>query len=237
MRLALSLLALSWVLPGMLYAQVAPQTDPQFPHVQSVTFEPGREVLLTMLPDMPLTVMLEAGETITGVTPGAGDTFSVRVSAQRNAFAVLPADEARAGTLEVTTATRSYNFALQVDQGGTAALLVNFVNAPASPGIFVEEEAVQQQGSTQIWYYRLRGDDEVRPASLSDDGIKTRIAYAPGQALPAVFAIGPTGEEEVVNGYMRDGEFVIDRVYDELVFRIDREKATARRNKAPEDTP
>ena len=72
---------------------------------------------------------------------------------------------------------------------------------------------------------------------MTDDGLKTRITYAPGQALPAVFAIGPSGEEEVVNGYMRDDIFVIDRVYGELVFRIDREKATARRNDTPEAAP
>ena len=81
----------------------------------------------------------------------------------------------------------------------------------------------------------MRGDRAVRPADLSDDGYKTRITYAPGQVLPAVFAIGPTGEEEVVNGYMRGDVFVIDRVYGELVFRIDKEAATARRNEAPEE--
>jgi type IV secretion system protein VirB9 len=45
-----------------------------------------------------------------------------------------------------------------------------------------------------------------------------------------VFAIGPTGDEQVVDGYMRDGLFVIDRVHEELVFRIDKAMATARRS-------
>lgn len=70
----------------------------------------------------------------------------------------------------------------------------------------------------------------MRPASVRDNGAKTVIEYAPGQSLPAVFAIGPTGDEEVVDGYMRDGLFVIDRVHEELVFRIDKAKATARRS-------
>ena len=80
------------------------------------------------------------------------------------------------------------------------------------------------------WGYRLRGDRAVRPLSVRDNGRKTVIEYADGQALPAVFAIGPSGDEEVVDGYMRGGFFVIDRVHEELVFRIDREKATAKRN-------
>lgn len=232
MKIAVALLVGLLASPAMLAAQVMPQADPDSPRVQSVEFTPDREVLLTMLPDMPLTVMLEAGETITGVTPGVGDAFSVRVSTQRNSFAVLPIENARNGTLEVTTAARRYSFALRVEQDPAAALLVRFVEAQPLSKAFA---ATPEPGPAQTWHYRLRGDREVRPAGLSDNGVKTRIAYAPGQALPAVFAIGPTGEEEVVNGYMRDGEFVIDRVYEELVFRIDREKATARRNKAPEE--
>jgi type IV secretion system protein VirB9 len=42
-----------------------------------------------------------------------------------------------------------------------------------------------------------------------------------------VFGIGFNGEEEVVDGYMRDGVFTIDRVYGELVFRIDKKRARA----------
>ncbi len=236
MRLAVALLVSLLAFPAMLAAQVMPQADPGSPRVQSIAFASDREVLLTLLPDMPLTVILEAGETITGVTPGAGDAFSVRVSAQRNSFAVLPIENARNGTLEVTTPTRRYSFALRVEQNPAAALLVRFVGAPTVSEAFVDA-AIPEPGPAQTWHYRLRGDREVRPAGLSDNGVKTRIAYAPGQALPAVFAIGPTGKEEVVNGYMRDGEFVIDRVYEQLVFRIDREKATARRNKTPEQTP
>lgn len=86
----------------------------------------------------------------------------------------------------------------------------------------------------QVASYRLRGDRSVRPLRVSDDGARTTIAFAPDQALPAVFAIGPTGEEIAVNGYMRTGEYVIDRVHERLVFRIDRDRATAERQAARE---
>ena len=92
------------------------------------------------------------------------------------------------------------------------------------------------ESSDETWGYRLRGDREVQPQDITDDGIRTRIIFAPEQSLPAIFAIGPTGDEQVVDGYMRDGIFVIDRVWEELVFRIDKEKATARRNREPESS-
>lgn len=77
--------------------------------------------------------------------------------------------------------------------------------------------------------YRLRGSRELRPEAISDDGMKTYIEWGRYQSLPAVFGVGPSGNEEVVDGYMRDDVFTIDRVYEHLVFRLDREEAFARR--------
>lgn len=82
---------------------------------------------------------------------------------------------------------------------------------------------------TDQWEYRVTGNRAVRPSRIVDDGAKTFVEFHPDQALPAVFGIGPTGGEEVVAGYMRDGVFVIDRVYPALVFRIDQAQATAQR--------
>jgi type IV secretion system protein VirB9 len=201
-----------------------------------VQFVLGAPVLLTMLPDTPLTIMLEPGQSISSVTPGDGDDFKIRVAADRGSFMVLPTPEARTGTLGIATQDRTYTFVLRVEASHAAALVVRFVDPPEfdqASSALAELHPV----SLESWRYRLRGDREVRPANVTDDGYKTRISYAPGQALPAVFAIGPTGEEEVVNGYMRDDVFVIDRVYGELVFRIDKDKATARRNESPEEAP
>ena len=116
-----------------------------------------------------------------------------------------------------------------------AAYIVRFEYGPSSPPPIPEEVVgLESAQSKQTWSYRLRGSREVRPLVISDDGKKTHIRYDEAQALPAVFAIGPTGKEELVNGYMRDGIYVIDRVYEELAFRIDKKKATAKRRGSPE---
>lgn len=80
--------------------------------------------------------------------------------------------------------------------------------------------------------WTVRGDRTLRPASISDDGVRTYLYWQPEQSLPAVFAVGPAGDEEVVDGYMRGGTFVIDRVHSRLVFRIDEKKAVAIRKVA-----
>jgi type IV secretion system protein VirB9 len=77
--------------------------------------------------------------------------------------------------------------------------------------------------------YKLSGAVELRPAKISDDGIHTYIAWAPDQALPAVFAVNAMGAEEMVDGYMRNDVFTIDRIHQRLVFRIDKKLASAQR--------
>jgi type IV secretion system protein VirB9 len=75
--------------------------------------------------------------------------------------------------------------------------------------------------------WRVKGDRSVRPLRIHDDGSRTYLEWGAEQSLPAVFAVGSTGSEEVVDGYMRDGVFVIDRMHHKLVFRIDKDKAIA----------
>ena len=92
----------------------------------------------------------------------------------------------------------------------------------------------QQQGEERWWSYRVKGRDALKPVGIRDDGEKTYILFSPNQLLPAIFAISPTGDETLTNGYMRGAVFVLDRVWDELVFRIDGKKATALRNELPD---
>ncbi len=77
--------------------------------------------------------------------------------------------------------------------------------------------------------YRLSGDRLLWPVAMQDDGARTFITWASDQPLPAVFALNDLGHEEMVDGYMRGGVFVIDRLYGAFIFRIDRAEAAARR--------
>lgn len=225
-RAALLFIAACGAVP--LAAQIFPQPDGNRQRIQSVTYATGQPVVLTMLPDTPLTVVLEPGDAIADIQPGSEGGFTTRVSAERDSFTILPLAPDARSSLSVSTSRRDYRFILKVDYGPEAAVLVRYrYGEPQSASI-------ERPISNEVWRYRMRGDREVRPQDISDDGYRTRILYASGQPLPAVFAIGATGKEEVVNGYMRDGAFEIDRVYDELVFRIDKDKATARRNDEPE---
>lgn len=213
-------------------AQTLPTPSTESPRIQSVQWAAGETIVLTALPDTTLTVMLEPNESIQRAILSGSRSWNVEVAAETNGLQVTPQFGAATATLKVETDLRSYDFALETGQGLMAAYVVRLVYEKT-----IDE--VQEETPTMImnlaWDYRVRGDREVRPVSVRDNGEKTVIEYAPGQPLPAVFAIGASGDEEVVDGYMRGGLFVIDRVHQELVFRIDREKATARRNRREEN--
>ncbi|QFT78515.1 TrbG/VirB9 family P-type conjugative transfer protein [Erythrobacter sp. THAF29] len=214
-----------------LCAQSYPMPGPDTPRVQSVSWIPGEPIVLTALPQTGLTVMLEPGETITRMTLGGSRTWDVFVSAESDSFQVVPQARAEAASLTVETDRRLYEFALETGRGLQAAYLVRLdFGVPLQARIPETKEDLQDLD----WSYRIRGDKSVRPAMVRDNGSKTVIEYAPGQPLPAVFAVSATGDEEVVAGHMRGDQFVIDRVHDRLIFRIDKEKATARRNKKRE---
>lgn len=215
-----------------LHAQVFPTPGTETPRIQTVQFSPGEPIVLTALPQTALTVMLEPGEAITRATLGGSRAWEVSVSAEADSLQIVPQTAAAPASLLVETDRRSYEFLLEVGQGLMAAYVVRLQYEDPQ----LEVSGMGLEPVTELaWTYRLRGDREVRPLSVRDNGAKTVIEYAPDQALPAVFAIGPTGDEEVVNGYMRGGQFVIDRVHEELIFRIDNERASAQRSEREGD--
>lgn len=227
MRLPFALLIASMTCP--LAAQVFPVPGMDTPRVQTVQWRAGEPVVLTALPGTTLTTMLEPGETIQRVVVGGDRGWQVSVSSEADSFQITPQSGALPTLLTIETDARIYEFALETGDGLQAAYLVRIEYGPSQPVAIAPEIGGTVEGLD--WNYRIRGDRSVRPLSVRDNGEKTVIEYSPEQALPAVFAIGPTGDEEVVDGYMRDGRFVIDRVHQELVFRIDKEKATAERKK------
>lgn len=209
-------------------AQIAPAPGFDDPRLQTVSPAPGVPVRLVAFPDAPLTIVFRPGEEVERVLVSDTSTFDVAVVGANDSVTISArSTDAQAG-ISVITSRQVYPFEIETGRGLAAAYVVRIVDAIAplgfQPGPAPEPELAAMTGS-----YRLRGDRSLRPTEIADDGDKTYIRWGKYQAMPAVFGIGPTGNEEVVNGYMRGELFTIDRVYSELVFRIDKAKARAAR--------
>lgn len=211
-------------LSGAAGAQQAPTPSFEVPRLQSIVYDPARPVRLVAFPNSTLTVMLLPGDRIERLVLSDPAAFEVNVTGPGDGLHIAPLRTNGGATLLVDTSLRRYEFDLAAGEGLAAAYLVRFVDPRTSPGAASSAAVRAMTGE-----YRLRGERSLFPARIDDDGERTYLEWSEYQSLPAVFGIGANGEEEVVDGYMREGVFTIDRVYGELVFRIDRKRAKARR--------
>lgn len=212
-------------------AQVAPTPSFDDPRLQTLAYKPGAPVRLVAFPDSSLMLVFHRGEAIARAVVSDGGAFKAAVVGNGDTIELSPTRAGAVAELRVQTDQNEYRFNLETGKGLAAAYVVRLVNS-AGPDT-VQAVSQPQQGAA-TWNYRLGGDRSVRPDKIMDDGERTFLQWDKNRALPAVFGIGPGGGEELVAGYMRSGVFVIDRVYPKLVFRFDKEMATATRGKRQE---
>jgi type IV secretion system protein VirB9 len=222
----LAVLLLLAAAPAAAAAQVAPTPSFDDPRLQTVAFDPARPVRLVAFPGANLTVMLLPGEQIERAVVSDESAFEVRVAGANDSLNLTPLRADATATLLVDTALRRYEFDLATGDGLAAAYLVRFVQ-PGAAAMAPSRTAPPPAAATGK--YRLTGERSLLPSRIADDGERTFLEWDAHQSLPAVFGVGTNGEEEVVDGYMRGDVFTIDRVYGELVFRIDKMRARARR--------
>jgi type IV secretion system protein VirB9 len=215
------------VLPATTVAQQAPTPSFDDPRLQTVTYDPARPVRLVTFANSTLTVMLLPGDRVERFVLSDPTAFEVKIPAPGDGLNIAPTRTDSAATLLVDTDMRRYEFDLATGEGLAAAYLVRFVD-PRGAARPLPMAVVQSQITGT---YRLSGEGTLLPSKIGDDGERTYLDWNEHQSLPAVFGIGANGEEEVVDGYMRQGTFIIDRVYGELVFRIDKKRAKARRTR------
>ena len=220
--LALALLLV--LAPALAAAQVSPTPGLDDPRLQSLAYDPARPTRLVAFPEANLTVMLLPGDFVSQAVLSDPGAFDVRVTEAQDSLNIVALRADAAARLMVDTPHRRYEFDLETGQGLAAAYVVRFVAPSAAGGVAPTPSAQALTGE-----YRLTGEQALLPARIADDGERTYIEWGKYQSLPAVFGIGTAGEEEVVDGYMRGGVFTIDRVYNELVFRVDDKRARARR--------
>jgi type IV secretion system protein VirB9 len=225
-RLFFALLVLA--LPTGLAAQAMPSPSLDDPRVQTLVYDPSRPARLVAFPDANLTVMLMPGEQIERVTTSDRDAFDIKITDANDSLNILALRPNASATLVVSARGRRYEFDVST-RGGLAAYLVRVVSSAPAPPSPMPAMALGPARPTATTLYRLSGERSLLPTAMSDDGLRTYIQWGEYQSLPAVFGIGPTGKEEVVDGYMRDGKFTIDRVYSEILFRVDKMQGKARR--------
>ena len=197
--------------------------DPRF---LSVQYSERGVVHINTASETIQTVLFAPGEMIRSVLLSNPSAYAVTISGTGDSLTLAPKGLFANVVMSVETALRSYEFELTPGSASAAPNIVRF----SYRGQMVQpprpiESIVQAPGIR----YKISGSRDVRPSLIRDDGAKTYIVWADEQPIPAVFAIGPGGKEEMVDGYVRGGIFTIDRVYRQIIFRIDDKVAEAGR--------
>jgi type IV secretion system protein VirB9 len=137
---------------------------------------------------------------------------------------VKPVREGVSTNMVVVTDARMYNFQLSPLSGQRpdTAWSIKF-RYPAA----LSETPANISEDKVVGRYRVRGNAELRPSAIHDDGVHTYIEWPEDRALPAIYARHGRGKEALINGMMRDGRMVIDSIQDLLVVRIDDRSAEA----------
>lgn len=200
------------------------------PRVRLLTYEPGRIYHIPASPLIAQTVLFALGEQIRSVIISDPSAYQVDVGPSGDSLTLRATGSVSLALVAVKTDAREYRLELAPAVGDPARVpqVVRFAQANTSvplPALPAAPPALLPNIS-----YRFKGSAALRPEKIGDDGAKTYIEWRPDQPIPAVFAVSPSGNEEMVDGYMRLGRFTIDRVYSRLVFKLDREVTRAERS-------
>lgn len=204
-------------------AQIEPRPSGGDPRIQSIPWVPDQVFRIRAAQGFQVTLQLAPDERIENVAVGDSTAWQVSANNRGDLLFIKPVRDGVTTNLTVATDVRLYLFELApADNAGPGtAYLIRF-DFPAAAATPIETDRAAMDGR-----YRLSGTRALRPSWISDDGTRTYIEWPKDVGLPAVFTIDARGREALVNGYMRDGLYVIDSVLPRLVFRIDSSVARA----------
>lgn len=209
--------------------EVHSQADGADARIQTIDYSADQIVPINGVPGFQVMIELAPDEQIQSIAVGDSRAWQVTANRSGSLLFVKPIQNGGDTNMTVITNARVYAFDLST-QGGAFRpspykVRFRYPSFDSQNGAGADANAP----IAALGYYRLRGAPALRPARMSDDGAKTYIDWAPETALPAVFIIDEHGREQLADGYMRGGLFVIDGVHQQLLFRIDRHKARAYR--------
>lgn len=190
-------------------------------------------------------IVLQPGEQLGSVASGdtarwtIGDTTSGSGGDKRAHVLVKPFSNGLTTNIVITTDRRTYHLLL-TSGAGNAMSAVSWTY-PADEMIAVRKAEEARVAATPVaagldiealnFGYIISGDRPAwRPIRVFDDGRQTFIEFpatlGTGEA-PPLFAIGTTGDAELVNYRVRGHFYIVDRLLDRAELRLGTKKALA----------
>lgn len=203
-------------------ALAAPQAmfQPSDPRIQTLVYNPGQVVTLTVAQGYATVVELVPEERVDTVVVGNSAGWQVTASRAGDKIVAKPLTGATTTNLVVITDARRYAFLLQPGNGDMGTpFIVRFTPPP--------EPHTSADAGEQTRTFRLSGDKSLFPEEMSGDAQRTRIRWKPNVPFPAIFADDGRMKETLVNGRMVDGVYIIEGAARHYTFRLGKQRAVA----------
>lgn len=177
-----------------------------------------------------LDLEFENGESFVGIS--AGDPEGLTYSAHDNVLTLRPRVELAQMNLTVSTNRRRYYFEYTVSSRRPNRSVDDIMYAvrftyplPAGGEVLTVDDRIAMElakaaqarpVNADYWFC---GSPAVKPVAASDDGVHTRLTFAPNSELPAIFVRNEDDTESLLNFSVDDGDVVIHRVAQRFVVR------------------
>jgi type IV secretion system protein VirB9 len=232
-RITLSLwtAALMLSIGGRTHAESFPMRGPADSRIRTVLYSPDEVIRLYGFVGYHLDLEFASDEAFEGLS--AGDPEAVTYSAHENVLTLRPKAASSQMNLTVSTTKRRYYFEYTIAARSTSRFADEVMYAvrfmyPASPvsqqSLTPEERvardlALAQKNRPRNVDYWFCGDSPIKPVAASDDGVHTRLTFAPKAELPAIFVNNDDGSESLLNFNMDAGDVVVHRVAPRFIVR------------------
>ena len=217
MGIALGIMTQAW-------GETVPAPGLSDPRIRTTPYSADEVYRLAGFVGYQTDLQFETGETFVGL--GAGDIEGLSFVAEDNHLFLKP-KAAKVGTnVTLVTNRRTY----QIDYAATSAhpdatnevtYVLRFTYSPtAKDGAEVADRTLDSDAHrSRNFDYWFCGNGSLRPIAASDDGVHTRLTFAPKAEQPAVFILNDDGTESLLNFSMDEGDVVLHRVGQRFILR------------------
>ena len=208
------------------FAEPAPSSLPDH-RIRSLLYVPDQVVRLRGWAGYHIDLEFESGESF--VTLGGGDLAALTYGSYGNHLVLKPKAAPLHTNLTVFTTKRMYVIDYEVVAGKPDAFDNDLIYslrftypalATPKPATLITQDLAASPGARfQNLNYWYCGNALLQPVAASDDGVHTRLTFAPSAELPAIFVRSDDGSESLLNYSMEGPDMVIHRLARHLTLR------------------
>ena len=212
------LLAATAVLPSVAFAQ-------GYGVMRIESGESGLYEILTR-PKVATTISTQGEERIEAVIAGDSNAFAIETAGNRRAVSILPEYNAGTSSLTVVTSAGSYHFVVRPANSE--------LYESAIYGVVIYENDGEEEGFAYAdvnFAYTYRGNEDLRPLRVFDDGKHTYFQFPDHIKTPAIFDVNEKREETLINYHVENDYVIVQKIGRQFTLR-DGDKVLCIYNKA-----